>query len=108
VSKFTLHKGYRNKTRKRHRKNVRKRGLGPVEKYLIDYEVGDKVDLITDSSQHKRGMPHRRYHGRTGVILGVRGRCFEVEVRLNKAKKTLIVGREHLRLNHDMKNLKNQ
>jgi len=95
----TLHKGYRNKTRKKHRKSVRHRGLGSVEKYLIDFQIGNYVDIITDPSQHKRGMPHRRYHGLTGIIKGVRGRCFEVEVKLGKSKKLLILGTEHLRLN---------
>jgi large subunit ribosomal protein L21e len=96
---LTLHKGYRNKTRKRHRKNVRDKGLGPVDKYLIDYNVGDKVDIITDSSKHKRGLPHRRYHGRTGTVIGERGRCYEIEVKLGGSRKLLIVGKEHLRLN---------
>lgn len=104
---MTLHKGYRNKTRQIHRKNCRSRGLGSIEKYLIDYDINDKVDIITDPSQHSRGMPHRRYHGRTGVIVGIRGRCYEVEVSLGNSKKMLILGREHLRLNYDTKKLKN-
>ncbi|MBD3343064.1 MAG: 50S ribosomal protein L21e [Candidatus Lokiarchaeota archaeon] len=94
-----LHKGYRNKTRKRHKKKARERGLRSIEKYLEVYEINDKVDIITDPSQHKRGMPHRRYHGKTGVIIGKRGRCFEVKVRIGNSKKILIIGREHLRLN---------
>ena len=96
---MTLHKGYRNKSRQRHRKNVRDRGLGSIEKYLIDYEINDKVDVITDSSQHKRGFPHRRYHGSTGTVIGVRGRCYEVEVKLGNSKKLLIICKEHLRAN---------
>jgi len=97
---ITLHKGYRNKTRSRHRKKVRKRGLGSVEKYLVDYEIDDKVDIITDPSQHKRGMPNRRFHGLTGTVVGQRGRCYEVVVSLGNSKKTLIIGKEHLRLNN--------
>ena len=96
---MTLHKGYRNKSRKRHRKNVRNRGLGSIEKYLVDYEVGNKVDVITDPSKHKRGMPHRRFHGKTGTIIGQRGRCYLVDVKLGNSKKILIIGKEHLRLN---------
>ncbi|MFX0031879.1 MAG: 50S ribosomal protein L21e [Candidatus Hodarchaeota archaeon] len=95
---MTIHKGYRNKSRKKHRKKAREKGLGSIEKYLVEYEIGNKVDIITDSSKHKRGMPHRRFHGLTGTILGQRGRCYEVEVRLGKSKKLLIIGREHLRL----------
>jgi large subunit ribosomal protein L21e len=96
---LTLHKGYRNKTRKKYRKKVRERGLGSIEKYLIDYQIGNKVDIITDPSQHSRGLPHRRYHGRTGTIISQRGRCYEIEVKLGNSTKLLIIGREHLRLN---------
>lgn len=95
---MTLHKGYRNKTRSLHRKNVRKRGLGSVEKYLIDFEIGKKVDIITNSGTHKRGMPHRRFHGKTGTIIGKRGRCYEVQLRIGNAKKMIILGKDHLRL----------
>ena len=96
---MTTHKGYRNKTRSIHRKKVRERGLGSIEKYLIDYKIGDRVDVITDPSQHKRGFPHRRFHGKTGIIVGQRGRCYLVEVKLGNAEKTLIIGKEHIRLN---------
>ena len=96
---MTKHKGYRNKTRRIHRKKVRERGLGSIEKYLIDYKIGDKVDVITDPSQHKRGFPHRRFHGKTGTITGQRGRCYLVEIKLGNSEKTLIIGKEHIRLN---------
>ena len=86
-------------------KNWAKCGCGSValyqvKKYLLDYEIGDKVDIITDPSQHKRGLPHRRFHGRTGTVTGLRGRCFQIEVKLGNSKKTLIVGKEHIRLSH--------
>lgn len=79
---------------------MRERGLGSIDKYLIDYEIGNKVDIITDPSKHRRGMPHRRFHGLTGTIIGVRGRCYEIRVKLGNSKKTLIVGKEHLRVNN--------
>ncbi|MGV9172128.1 MAG: 50S ribosomal protein L21e [Promethearchaeia archaeon] len=94
---MTLHKGYRNKTRRVHKKKARERGLGSIDKYLEEYEMNDKVDIITDPSKHQRGMPHRRYHGKTGTIVGTRGRCYEVELKLGKSKKLLIVGKEHIR-----------
>ncbi len=42
-------------------------------------------------------MPHRRYHGRTGVISGKRGDAYEVKVSLGGKVKTLYVRPEHLR-----------
>ena len=95
-----MHKGYRNKSRKRHRKKARDKGLGSIDKFLIDYKMGDKVDIITDPSKHKRGMPHRRFHGVTGTIMNQRGRCYEVQVKLGNSKKLIIIGKEHLRLNN--------
>ncbi|MHA1614205.1 MAG: 50S ribosomal protein L21e, partial [Candidatus Thorarchaeota archaeon] len=62
---------------------------------LIDYEVGQRVDIVIDPGFHK-GMPHRRYQGRTGVITHLRGRALVVNVSLGKAMKTLIIRREHL------------
>ncbi len=96
--KITIHKGYRNKTRKRHRRNVRDKGLGSIEKFLIDFNSNDKVDIITNPSVHRRGMPHRRYQGLTGTINGRRGRCYLVDVKIGNSRKTLIIGTEHLRL----------
>ena len=75
--------------------------MGSIEKYLIDYSVEDKVDIIGDPSVHRRGLPHRRYYGRTGTVTGQRGRCYLVKVKLGNAEKQLIIGKEHLRLNAD-------
>ncbi len=96
---MALNKGYRNKSRKIYRISPRKRGQNSIDKYLLDYEKGDKVNIIGDPSQHKRGLPHRRFYGKTGQIIGVRGRCFEVEVKLGNSKKILIIGKEHLKKN---------
>lgn len=88
--------GYRARTRSLMSKKVRTRGLSPLGQVLVDYEVGQRVDIVIDPSFHK-GMPHRRYQGRTGVVTGLRGRAVVVDVKLGKAVKTLIIRREHLR-----------
>ena len=88
--------GYRARTRSLMSKNVRTRGIDPLGKMLADFEVGQRVDIVINPSFHK-GMPHKRYHGRTGVITGLRGRAVVVDVGLGKATKSLIIRREHLR-----------
>ncbi|MHA1733476.1 MAG: 50S ribosomal protein L21e [Promethearchaeota archaeon] len=93
------HHGYRTKSRKVFTKHPRKRGLASLGQYLIEYNIGDKVDIIANPSVHKRGFPHKRFHGKTGVIVGKRGRCFEVEFTDQNKKKMLIVGVEHIRKN---------
>ena len=88
--------GFRARTRNLMSKRIRKKGLNSLSTVLIDYKEGDRVNIVIDSAVHK-GMPHRRYHGRTGVITGERGRAFLVDVNLGKATKTLIIRPEHLR-----------
>ena len=88
--------GYRARTRDLMSKKVRKRGLSPLSAVLIDYEMGQRVNIVINPSMHK-GMPHRRYHGRTGIVKGTRGRGIVIDVQVGKATKTLIVRPEHLR-----------
>jgi large subunit ribosomal protein L21e len=88
--------GFRARTRSLMSKRVRTRGLAALSTVLIDYEEGDRVNIVIDPAIHK-GMPHRRYHGRTGVVTGQRGRGIEVDVKMGNAVKSLIVRPEHLR-----------
>ena len=89
--------GYRARTRSLMSKKVREKGLSPLSSILSEYPVGQRVDVIINPSFHK-GMPHRRYHGRTGVVKGLRGRAVLIEITLWKAKKELIVRPEHLQI----------
>jgi large subunit ribosomal protein L21e len=88
-------KGYRKKTRSLLRKNPRERGKVGLSKILHEYKPGQKVVVKINSSVHK-GMPHRRYHGRIGVIANKRGRAYVVGVTQGKAVKDIIVRPEHL------------
>jgi len=79
------------------RKSVRERGQVPsLGLLLIDYREGDRVHIVIDPSIHD-SMPHRRYHGKTGVVTGRRGQAYEVKVYLGDKEKTLYVRPEHLR-----------
>jgi large subunit ribosomal protein L21e len=93
--------GYRNKTRELFRKAPRTRGLPGLSRFMVDYSVGDQVDIIADSTFQKRGLPHRHFHGKTGVVASERGRCYEIKVYDGNKLKTLFCGREHIRLNKD-------
>ncbi|MEM2141740.1 MAG: 50S ribosomal protein L21e [Candidatus Thorarchaeota archaeon] len=88
--------GYRSRTRELMSKRPRDRGVAPPSRILMTYEVGQKVDVIIDPSCHK-GMPHRRYHGKTGVVVGSRGRAILVDVSAGKQIRHLIIRPEHLR-----------
>lgn len=89
-------RGLRTRSRGILRKNVREKGAVPgLSRLMYDYKEGDKVIVNINPSVHS-GMPHRRYQGKVGVIIGKRGRAYEVQVTLGDKQKTIIVRPEHL------------
>lgn len=90
-------KGYRAKTRALLRKTPRERGKTGLSKILRSYATGNKVVVKIDPSVHK-GMPHRRYNGKIGVIADKRGQSYVVHVTQGDATKEIIVRPEHLTL----------
>lgn len=88
-------KGYRAKTRSLLKRKPRERGKTSLSKTLITYKPLEKVIVKINPSIHK-GMPHRRYHGRMGIIKEKRGRAYVIRVTQGKAVKEIIVRPEHL------------
>ncbi len=89
--------GLRHRTRKLLRKRVREKGrVPPLSFILIDYKPGDKVYIIADPAIHK-AMPHRRYYGKVGTVVGRRGRAYIVQLRVGSKIKTLFLLPEHMR-----------
>ena len=88
-------KGIRSKSRHILRRRPRHRGFSPLTRALQQFEVGDSVNIIIDPSVHG-GMPHIRFHGRTGQIKGMQGESYLVGIVDGKKQKTLIVKPEHL------------
>lgn len=88
-------KGYRRKTRCILKRKPRERGKTGLSKVLREYEISEKVVIKLDPSVHK-GMPHRRFHGRIGVIAKKRGRSYVVNVSQGNAIKEIIVRPEHI------------
>lgn len=88
-------KGYRARTRSLLRKKPRERGKLRLSKLLYNYETGSKVVIKIEPSVQK-GMPHRRYHGKVGTVIGKRGRSYIVSVTQGDAVKEIIVRPEHL------------
>jgi large subunit ribosomal protein L21e len=87
--------GFRKNTRDKLKKSVRERGISPVVRAIQDFAVGEKVHIIIDPSIHK-GVPHPKFHGRTGTVVGKRGRAYVLEVPDQNAKKIVITLPEHL------------
>jgi large subunit ribosomal protein L21e len=88
-------KGYQRKTRHLLKKKPRERGKVGLSKLLHNYEPTEKVVIKLDPSMHK-GMPHRRFHGKIGVVAEKRGRSYVVNVSQGNKTKEIIVRPEHI------------
>ncbi len=87
--------GYRHRTRSVLKKSPREKGKLSLSKLLHEYAPGEKVIIKIEPSVHK-GMPHRRYHGKVGVIKEKRGRAYIVQVSQGGKVKEITVRPEHL------------
>jgi len=70
--------------------------MAPLTRTFQAYEIGERANIVIDPSVHK-GMPHRRFHGRTGIITEKRGDCYIVQIKYPKISKHIITRPEHLR-----------
>ena len=52
--------------------------------------------MIIDPRQHK-GLPHRRYHGKVGIVMAVGRRAVTLNVKLGSKPKTLITRLDHIK-----------
>ena len=89
-------KGGRRRTRNVMQKRARERGLSKITRAFQKFDLGDKASVSLDPSIHK-GQPHVRFHGRTGVIVGMQGEAYMLEVMDGGKSKRIIVKPEHLR-----------
>lgn len=89
-------RGFRVKTRKL----LRKRGNFGFSDHILSInqlKKGNKVVIYINPKYHN-GMPHRRYHGKVGSVLGRRGKAFIIEVSKGNRLVKLIIPSEHLKL----------
>ena len=67
-----------------------------VSLMLREYHVGDRALVIIDPRQHK-SLPHRRYHGKVGIVKNVGRRVVTLDVKLGDKTKTLITRLDHIK-----------
>jgi len=84
-----------------------KRAPRGVSFLLREYHEGQQALVIIDPRQHK-GLPHRRYHGKVGLITNVGRRAITLStnvgrraitlsVKLGDKPKTLITRLDHIK-----------
>ncbi|CAD6915382.1 unnamed protein product [Tilletia controversa] len=71
--------GLRARTRDLFKQPFRQHGMPRISTYLRPFHVGDIVDIKANAAEQK-GMPHKYYHGRTGVVYNVAPRAVGVIV----------------------------
>ncbi|KAI1098926.1 ribosomal protein L21e-domain-containing protein [Jackrogersella minutella] len=90
--------GLRAGTRYAFSRNFRQKGMIRLSTYLQQYKVGDIVDIKANGAVQK-GMPHKVYHGKTGVVYNVTKSAVGVII-YKKVKHRYIEKRINLRLEH--------
>ena len=88
--------GIRRKTRYKFRKQKRNRGKISMTRYFQSFSIGDKVYLSVEPAVQK-GMYYPRFMGKSGIVKGKRGRCYEISINDIGKEKTLIIHPVHLR-----------
>ncbi len=88
-------KGIRSSTRGVLRWHPRLRGKVPITHNMRVFALGERAHVLMDPRVHG-GMPHRRYQGRTGVVIGHRGDAVELEITDGGKRKMLVIRPEHL------------
>ncbi|KAL6760243.1 ribosomal protein L21 component of cytosolic 80S ribosome and 60S large subunit [Haematococcus lacustris] len=90
--------GLRSRTRHMFARGFRNHGFINLTTYLRNYKIGDYVDIKVNGAVHK-GMPHKWYQGKTGVVWNVTKRALGVEVN-KRVGNRIMRKRLHVRVEH--------
>ena len=88
-------RGFRSRTRKKLKQIAGYRP--PITKFLQEFDIGQKVVIDIEASSQK-GVPHPRYEGRVGEIIGKRGKSFIIKIEDGGTVKKIIARPEHLKV----------
>lgn len=86
-------KGYRKKMRKLFSYRRIRKGLS---QYMVKYNLGDYVH-ININPINVSTAPHKRYQGKTGIIIGKRGKAYIIAIKLGSKIKQIITTKEHIK-----------
>lgn len=87
--------GFRRKTRFKLQKNIRQKGKVSLRKYFQEFNEGERCVLKAEPAV-QGGMYFPRFHGKSGIVKGKRGACYEIAIKDGKMEKILIVHPVHL------------
>lgn len=88
--------GSRMGTRKKLKKKFRTKGKLTIRRIVQEFKKGEKVTISPEPSVQK-GMPHKRFFGKQGIIKNKKGKAYILEVKDGKKTKEVISLPVHLR-----------
>ncbi|MFH0868425.1 MAG: 50S ribosomal protein L21e [Candidatus Woesearchaeota archaeon] len=92
--------GLKRKCRYKLTKERRQKGKISISRFMQTLKEGQTVFLSAEPSFHK-GEYHPKFLGKTGIIKGLRGKCYEVAVNDKGKEKLLVVHPIHLKTKSD-------
>ncbi len=69
--------------------------MPPINRILREFKTGDQVRIRIEPSIHK-GMPHHRYQGKIGKVIGKRGCSYEISLKDGDKDKLIISRPVHI------------
>merc|ERR1711991_46361 len=97
-SKMVHSYGYRAGTRDLFSKRFGTKGMPNQTRYLTSYKAGDDVNIVGDPAIQK-SLPHKVYHGKTGIVWNVTPRAVGVIVN-KRHRQRVIPKRVNVRVEH--------
>ena len=85
----------RSKTRSIYTKEARQKGKISLSRFFAVFKEGDRVGLAGEPAVME-GMYHPRFYGKSGTVVGKRGRCYLVSIQDGGKEKQLIIHPVHL------------
>jgi large subunit ribosomal protein L21e len=85
--------GYRRRTRGL-KVEGRDKGKVNIKKYMRDFSENDRVAINIDPTY--QNIPHPRFQGRSGKVVGKQGRAYFIEIFDGSMEKKILVNPEHL------------
>ena len=80
-------RGFKSRSRKKLTKVERKGRTNPITNRFQKFEEGDLVHITINPSIQK-GQPAPRFHGKTGKIIGTKGKAYLIALKEgNKSEK---------------------
>ncbi len=89
--------GSRRKTRQKMTQEKSKKGKINIKQLLKTFKVGDKVQLVANPTQQKKGLFNLRFHGKHGVIKAKQGKAYQVTIKDHTKEKVMIAHSVHLK-----------